>query len=87
MQLSVSQLIAITSIRVYQHTLSPDHGIFSQATTYGCKFYPSCSEYTAQAIIQYGVVRGVTLGAKRLARCHPFAAGGVDEVPTKLPSL
>lgn len=69
-------------IRLYQRTLSPDHGIFSQVTPYGCKFYPTCSDYTHQAISRHGVLSGGLMGLKRIGRCHPFTAGGVDEVPS-----
>jgi len=47
-----------------------------------CRFYPSCSEYTAQAIQQHGVLPGIGLGAKRILKCHPFHPGGIDEVST-----
>jgi len=46
-----------------------------------CRYYPSCSAYTLTAIQQHGVVKGVGLGAWRIARCHPWAKGGVDDVP------
>lgn len=69
-------------IRLYQRTISPDHGIFSQVTLYGCKFYPTCSEYTYQAIARHGILPGGFMGLKRIGRCHPFTAGGVDEVPS-----
>jgi putative membrane protein insertion efficiency factor len=46
-----------------------------------CRFYPTCSDYMREAIALHGPARGVWLGTKRLARCHPFHAGGFDTVP------
>lgn len=78
---SVSKQIIVLILHGYQHTLSPDHGwgrfLFPQI---GCKFYPSCSEYTKQSIIKHGVGQGLVLGFKRLGRCHPFTQGGFDLV-------
>ncbi len=68
-------------IRVYQKTLSPDHGVlsrFRRAPT--CRFYPTCSEYAHQAIGRFGAMRGGLLALRRLARCHPWSKGGEDEV-------
>lgn len=62
------------AIRLYQMTIS-------QALPPSCRFYPSCSEYTLQAIARYGVLKGAWLGARRLLRCHPFHPGGYDPVP------
>ena len=46
-----------------------------------CRFYPSCSVYTREAIEKRGFIRGWFIGLKRLGRCHPFSKGGVDKVP------
>lgn len=68
--------IAVALIRLYQLTIS-------RMLPSTCRFYPSCSEYTKQAIEQRGLVRGGWLGVKRLARCHPFNPGGYDPVPAR----
>lgn len=49
--------------------------------TPSCRFYPSCSNYSIQAIEKYGVFKGGWLTAKRIIRCHPFNPGGYDPVP------
>ncbi|MCA9792979.1 MAG: membrane protein insertion efficiency factor YidD [Candidatus Eremiobacteraeota bacterium] len=52
----------------------------SRKTPAVCRFYPTCSEYTRQAIVKYGLIRGGWRGFKRICRCHPFSAGGHDPV-------
>lgn len=51
-----------------------------------CRFQPTCSQYALDALTEYGPVRGAWLTLKRIARCHPFAAGGYDPVPTQGPT-
>lgn len=75
--------IILICIGIYQKTLSPDHGFFKNihsATKYKCRFYPSCSVYTTDAINKYGITKGVFEGMKRVGRCHPWSAGGYDPV-------
>ena len=71
--------IVLGLIRLYQKTLSFDHGIIGKI--FGerfCRFYPTCSEYSYQAIERYGVFRGSWIGCKRVLRCHPWNDGGYD---------
>ena len=53
----------------------------SKYTPKVCRFYPTCSEYTRQAIEKYGALKGLWLGIKRICRCHPGNEGGYDPVP------
>ena len=69
--LTVASLLLI---RGYQVAISP-------LLPRSCRFYPSCSEYAAQAIERHGLARGSALAAKRLLRCHPLHPGGLDPVP------
>jgi putative membrane protein insertion efficiency factor len=76
--------IIILLISVYQHTLSRDHGWLKILSPHGaCRFYPTCSEYTRQAVIRFGVLKGLYLGFKRIFKCHPFSIGGYDPLPDK----
>jgi len=71
--------IALFLIRIYQKILSPDHGVLkSYLSTSKCRFYPTCSEYTYQAIEKYGFSNGFLKGIKRIKRCHPWNEGGYD---------
>lgn len=68
---------AVFLISSYQLIFSPDSGwLRSRRPT--CRFFPSCSEYAKQAIMKYGVFKGMSLGGRRLLRCHPWHAGGHD---------
>ena len=53
----------------------------SKYTPAVCRFTPTCSEYTRQAIVKYGVLKGLWLGVKRVCKCHPWHDGGYDPVP------
>lgn len=64
----------IFGIRVYQKTLSP-------ILPSSCRYLPTCSQYSQDAVAKYGVFKGVWLGAKRLARCNPMGGKGYDPVP------
>ncbi|MEK7598176.1 MAG: membrane protein insertion efficiency factor YidD [Patescibacteria group bacterium] len=74
-------------IKIYQKTISPDHGIFSHYLIHlRCRFHPTCSQYAYEAIERLGSFKGIYLGAKRVLRCHPWNAGGYDPVPKKVKS-
>jgi len=74
--------VALFFIKTYQRTLSPDHGWFRKFYPYGyCKFSPTCSMYTYQAIEKYGIIKGTWLGSKRIIRCNPWNHGGEDPIP------
>ena len=74
MNLALPRSAAVALIKVYQKLVSPTLGA-------NCRYRPTCSEYTAQAIDRFGLLRGVWMGARRLGRCHPWRTGGFDPVP------
>lgn len=76
--------MVMSMIRFYQYTLSPDHGWFSQVSMHGCKYSPTCSQYTYTAVERFGVMTGSWLGIKRIFRCNPLSKGGHDPVPKEL---
>jgi putative membrane protein insertion efficiency factor len=69
----VSKLLLLL-IKAYRYAISPLLGP-------SCRFFPTCSEYAAQAIEKYGAGRGGWLALKRIARCHPWHPGGYDPIP------
>jgi hypothetical protein len=78
---SVPTRLVAGAIRLYQRTLSPNHGPLDQGFR-GCRYYPSCSEYTVRAVEARGVTVGLLKGAWRILRCNPFSRGGVDDPST-----
>ena len=76
---SLSRLMVIKIIKIYQKTLSFDHGFFKFLYPYGyCRFSPSCSDYAIQAIEKYGIFKGGIKAFYRVVRCNPFNKGGHD---------
>lgn len=70
------KLVFIKSILFYQRYISV---LMAPC----CRFYPSCSQYTIDAVLEHGILKGLLLSLKRLCRCHPLCEGGIDPVPQK----
>jgi hypothetical protein len=66
--------LVVGLLRIYQKLVSPNLGA-------NCRYQPTCSQYAAEAIERFGVIRGSWLGVKRIGRCHPLRPGGYDPVP------
>lgn len=71
--MTLARRVLLAPIRLYQRFVSP-------ALPRRCKYYPTCSEYAAQAVRSHGIGRGLVLAAWRLLRCNPWSHGGVDHV-------
>lgn len=74
--------LALGLIRFYQKYLNFNGFLyrFLFLTDKACRFSPTCSQYSLEAVKKYGVIMGLGLGFKRVLRCHPFSAGGYDPV-------
>lgn len=82
----VPAAILLGAIRLYQVTLSPVLPLV-MGPGCGCRFHPSCSHYTAEAIRTHGPLRGAALGVWRILRCQPLHPGGMDPVPPRAKPL
>ncbi len=71
--MSSIRAVIVLPLRLYQRVVSP-------AVASRCKYYPSCSEYAAQSISRFGILRGLVLAGWRLLRCNPWSHGGFDPV-------
>ena len=74
--LLVPRNVGVLLLRVYRAVISPLYGDV-------CRYYPSCSAYALGAVQEHGLVIGSALAARRVSRCHPWAEGGIDDVPQK----
>ncbi len=82
--INLPKAIAKFLIRVYQKLLSFDHAFWANPQAYRvCIHYPSCSQYTYEAIDRFGLLKGSVLGFWRILRCAPWGRGGYDPVPEK----
>ena len=76
---NIPKKFVILMIKIYQKTLSFDHGPLRHLYPRGfCRFYPTCSEYGVQAFEKYGVIKGGILTIWRILRCNPWNKGGND---------
>jgi len=71
--LTILRISVLTTLRIYKRWISP-------MLPSACRFYPTCSEYTIDAVQKHGALRGTWMGIRRLLRCHPFHEGGFDPV-------
>lgn len=75
--MNIAQKITIGMVKVYKKFISP---LFPKK----CRFYPTCSEYTIEAIKTFGATKGIFMGMARIGRCNHFSKGGYDPVPLNI---
>jgi uncharacterized protein len=75
--MNVLKYLFILPIKAYQYTLSPLLGK-------NCRYNPSCSNYMIQAIDEWGILKGLILGLKRISKCHPWGGSGEDPIPKRM---
>lgn len=68
--------LVVALLRAYRFAISPMYGQV-------CRYYPSCSAYALEAVETHGALKGSWLALRRLGRCHPWTAGGIDPVPAR----
>ena len=76
----VSRAVTRGAFQIYRSVLSP---ILHSVGISNCRFRPTCSEYAEVAVARFGPFRGGWLALRRIARCHPFSKGGLDQVPER----
>jgi len=80
----IPTILVLFMIRIYQKTISFDHGWFKRFYPNGfCRFYPTCSEYGYTCIERHGIFKGGWYTVIRILKCNPFHPGGIDEPPKK----
>ncbi len=79
--LKLPRRVLVGIIRLYQATISPDHGWLRARYPYGyCRHYPSCSEYAAGSILKHGAVKGVMFATRRVLSCNPWTKPKIDPI-------
>ncbi|MBN2015233.1 membrane protein insertion efficiency factor YidD [Candidatus Dojkabacteria bacterium] len=82
--IKIPDYIAVGLIKIYQFFFSTDHAFWARPDVFRiCTYKPSCSEFTSQAILKYGLIPGSIMGLKRIIDCNPFSKGGYDPVPER----
>lgn len=80
----IAKFLVKTFIRIYQKLFSFDHSFWARPEKFRvCIYYPSCSDFTIQAVDRFGVIRGLAMGTSRILRCNGFNKSGYDPVPDK----